>query len=88
MTAYDYDSRRRHPERAVRKEMDRIRRERADRPSYLMDYGPNWPPKPVPPVVRRPRLALWQKCVATVVGYALVWALGEVVLQVAQVAHH
>jgi hypothetical protein len=75
-------------ERAVRREMRTIVKERAGRPSHLMDYGEDWPPKPAPPVVRRPRLPLWQKCVAAVVGYALVWALGEVVLQIAQVARH
>lgn len=75
--------------RARRREMRTIVKERAERPSHLMDYGPDWPPPPPPPAARKqPKLKLWQKCVATVVGYAVVFALGEVALQITQFARH
>lgn len=70
--------------RARRREMRTIVKERAERPSHLMDYGPDWPPPPPPPAApARPKLKLWQKAVAEVVIFALIWALGEVLIQIA-----
>jgi hypothetical protein len=43
-----------------------------------MDYGPDWPPPPVRPRRRHPLL---RRCVAAVVLYAVIWALGSVLLQ-------
>ena len=44
-----------------------------------MDYGPDWPPVPKVASVRHPLL---RRCVAAVVLYALIWALGSVLLEV------
>jgi hypothetical protein len=54
------------------------RRRMADAASRLMDYGPDWPPAPEPPPY--PHLLL-RRCVAAVVLYALIWALGSALLQ-------
>lgn len=43
-----------------------------------MDYGPDWPPPPRPP---RSRHTLLRRCVAAVVVYAVIWALGSVLLE-------
>lgn len=70
--------------RARRREMRTIVKERAERPSHLMDYGPDWPPPPPPPAVRKPaRLAPWQTAIAEIVIFALIWAGGEVAIQIA-----
>lgn len=70
--------------RAVRREMRTIVKERAERPSHLMDYGEDWPPPPPPPSTRnRSPLKLWQTAIAEVVIFALIWALGEVLIQIA-----
>lgn len=64
--------------------MRTIVKQRAERPSHLMDYGEDWPPKPAPPVMpKRPPLKLWQKALAEVAIFALIWALGEVLILVA-----
>lgn len=50
-----------------------------------MDYGPHWPPVPKP---ARTHLTLWQECVAAIVTFALIWALGVNILQITQFIHH
>lgn len=70
--------------RARRREMRTIVKERAGRPSHLMDYGDDWPPPPPPPAVRKqPKLKPWQVAIAEIVIFALIWALGEVLIQIA-----
>jgi hypothetical protein len=44
-----------------------------------MDYGPDWPPVPEPSP-RAPH-ALVRRCVAAVVVYAVIWALGSTLLE-------
>jgi hypothetical protein len=44
----------------------------------FMDYGPDWPPRREPPA--HPH-ALLRRCVAVVVLYAVIWALGSVLLE-------
>ena len=46
--------------------------------SRFMDYGPDWPPAPAPPRRRHPLL---RRCVAAVVLYAVIWALGSALLE-------
>jgi hypothetical protein len=64
--------------------MRRITRERQDRPSYLMDYGPDWPPVPGAVVKEslkaRRRYRLWQKALARIVIVTVIWAAGAIVL--------
>ncbi|GLY72463.1 hypothetical protein Airi01_007300 [Actinoallomurus iriomotensis] len=55
-----------------------IRRRDADDTSRFMDYGPDWPPAPAPPRRRHPLL---RRCVAAVVLYAVIWALGSALLE-------
>jgi hypothetical protein len=43
-----------------------------------MDYGPDWPPAPTRRRIRRPLL---RRCLAVVVLYAVIWALGSVLLE-------
>jgi hypothetical protein len=43
-----------------------------------MDYGPDWPPPPKPAAYPH---ALLRRCVAVVVLYAVIWALGSVLLE-------
>lgn len=57
----------------------------SDRPSYLMDYGPDWPPtisdrETVPPRPEPP-LRLWQKLALTVAIFGFAWASGALVLR-------
>lgn len=54
------------------------RRRAADGASRLMDYGPDWPPVPQPPPYP---YALLRRCVAIVVLYSVIWALGSALLQ-------
>lgn len=54
------------------------RRRMAGEASRLMDYGPDWPPVPEPPPYPH---TLLRRCVATVVLYAMIWALGSALLQ-------
>lgn len=76
-------------DRAVRREMRTIVKERAERPSHLMDYGDDWPPPPAPPATRkRPKLKLWQKAVAEIVIFAVIWAGGAVAIQIVQITQH
>jgi hypothetical protein len=49
-----------------------------DTASPFMDYGPDWPPMPKPPRVPH---ALVRRCVAIVVVYAVIWALGSALLE-------
>jgi hypothetical protein len=44
-----------------------------------MDYGPDWPPVPAPSP-RAPH-ALVRRCVAVVIVYAVIWALGSALLE-------
>src|SRR5262245_8539145 len=44
----------------------------------LMDYGPDWPPMPPR---SRPMHPLLRRCVAIVLLYAVIWALGAVLLE-------
>jgi hypothetical protein len=55
------------------------RRRVAGTASRFVDYGPDWPPR-----ARRPRArqGLARRCVAVVVLYAVIWALGSVLLEV------
>lgn len=46
-----------------------------------MDYGPDWPPLSSP-APSSPRPALLRRCLAIVVVYAVIWALGAVLLEV------
>lgn len=46
--------------------------------SRFMDYGPDWPPVPRRRRVRHPLL---RRCLAVVVVYAVIWALGAVLLE-------
>jgi len=59
--------------------LGRLREQRVPDTSRFMDYGPDWPPAPRPAPVRHPLL---RRCVAAVVLYALIWALGSILLQV------
>ncbi|GAB2834818.1 hypothetical protein GCM10027176_43900 [Actinoallomurus bryophytorum] len=43
-----------------------------------MDYGPDWPPRRRPPEYPH---ALLRRCVAVVILYAVIWALGSVLLE-------
>jgi hypothetical protein len=52
------------------------RRRAADAVSRFLDYGPDWPPRPP-----RSRHTLLRRCVAAVVLYAVIWALGAVLLE-------
>ena len=55
------------------------RRGRGAVTSGLMDYGPDWPPMPPkPPPYPH---ALLRRCVAAVILYAVIWALGSTLLQ-------
>jgi hypothetical protein len=54
------------------------RRPAANTVSYFMDYGPDWPPPPRPPSARR---ALLRRCMAVVVLYAVIWAMGSALLE-------
>lgn len=54
------------------------RRRVADPASPFMDYGADWPPAPQP--LRAPH-ALVRRCVAIVVVYAVIWALGSALLE-------
>jgi hypothetical protein len=54
------------------------RRRVANVVSHFMDYGPDWPPPPKPPPSSR---VLLRRCVATVVLYALIWAMGATLLE-------
>ncbi|MGH3374068.1 MAG: hypothetical protein ACRDP6_04970 [Actinoallomurus sp.] len=47
--------------------------------SRLMDYGPDWPPSREPPPYPH---TLLRRCVAAVILYAVIWALGSALLQV------
>jgi hypothetical protein len=74
--------------RARRREMRTIVKERAERPSHLMTYG-DWPPPPPPPAARKqPKLKLWQRALADVAIFALIWAGGAVAILIVQAAHH
>ena len=42
-----------------------------------MDYGPDWPPAPS----SVPSRQLLRRCVAVVVAYAVIWALGSALLE-------
>jgi hypothetical protein len=85
---HDQDTRRRkrQEQRTVRREVDEALRERPARTSYLIHYGPDWPPAPnpapgAPP--RRPepaRMTLGQRCLATVVLTVVAWGAGAIVL--------
>jgi hypothetical protein len=56
-----------------------VRRRRGDGAgSRFMDYGPDWPPRRKPPTYPHPLL---RRCVAIVVLYAVIWALGSVLLE-------
>jgi hypothetical protein len=46
----------------------------------FMDYGPDWPPVPAP-AVEPPPHPLLRRCLAIVVVYAVIWALGAVLLE-------
>lgn len=54
--------------------------------SYLMDYGPDWPPR----AKRRPTAGarLLRRCVAWAVVYALIFGLGVVLLEVRALERH
>jgi hypothetical protein len=56
------------------------RRRVAGTASRFVDYGPDWPPARA----RRPRArhGLVRRCAAVVVLYAVIWALGSVLLEV------
>jgi hypothetical protein len=54
------------------------RRRVANAVSYLMDYGPDWPPPPRPATSSR---TLLRRCLTTVVLYAVIWALGATLLE-------
>ncbi|WP_345462985.1 hypothetical protein [Actinoallomurus oryzae] len=45
----------------------------------FMDYGPDWPPGPTAPRRRHPLL---RRCVAAVVLYAVIWAVGSALLEI------
>jgi hypothetical protein len=46
--------------------------------SRFMDYGPDWPPRRKPSTYPH---ALLRRCVAVVILYAVIWALGSVLLE-------
>lgn len=53
--------------------------------SYLMDYGPDWPPQPEPaePAPGFPPMPLWKRCVAYAIIPAIgLWLVGEACLYV------
>lgn len=55
-----------------------------------MDYGDDWPPPPerhVPEPRRRRRLSLGVLCLLAVAGYALIWALGSLLLEIRTETH-
>jgi hypothetical protein len=54
------------------------RRRSAGAMSRFMDYGPDWPPRRKPATYPH---ALLRRCVAVVILYAVIWALGSVLLQ-------
>lgn len=54
-------------------------RDRPSTVSYLMDYGPDWPPPPEPPKPRQP--SLWR----TLVRQCALWTLVYVVIAVGAV---
>jgi hypothetical protein len=54
------------------------RRHVANAVGHFMDYGPDWPPPPRPPSERR---ALLRRCMAVVVLYAVIWAVGSALLE-------
>ena len=56
----------------------RRRRRGADAVNRFMDYGPDWPSRRKPAAYPRPLL---RRCVAVVVVYAVIWALGSVLLE-------
>lgn len=47
-----------------------------------MDYGPDWPPAPSSPGSAPRRHLLMRQCLAIVIVYAVIWALGSVLLEV------
>jgi hypothetical protein len=53
-------------------------RQVANTAGHFMDYGPDWPPPPRPPSARR---ALLRRCMAVVVLYAVIWAVGSALLE-------
>lgn len=72
----------RHPDPAVRREMRQIERDRKTRPSHLMDYGPDWPPKPKPapqPVAWR---ALGRNCLNAVILFTAIWLIAAYAVHV------
>ena len=71
----------RHPDPAVREEMQRIAEERAARTSYLMDYGPDWPPAPEKARPKPTSMKLWHKCVAAIGTYGVLYVTAALVLQ-------
>jgi hypothetical protein len=56
---------------------------------YFMNYGPDWPPAPEPTEPpRRRRLRLWQRCAIAVGAYAVIAAVGLIVLHYLQQPIH
>jgi hypothetical protein len=54
------------------------RRRSADAVGRFMDYGPDWPSRRKPATYPH---ALLRRCVAVVTLYAVIWALGSVLLE-------
>lgn len=50
--------------------------------SYLMDYGPDWPPAPEPAPADGKPLTLGEKCLIAVIAYALIWAASALLILV------
>lgn len=46
--------------------------------SRFMDYGPDWPPAPVPVEAEHEPMTLAQRCGAWTIAVALLWALGAI----------
>lgn len=46
--------------------------------SRFMDYGPDWPPVPKRRRIRHP---LVRRCLAVIMLYAVIWALGSILLE-------
>ena len=83
MTASGY----RHPEAAVRDEMNRILAERENRPPRYMDYG-DWPPAPKPE--DGPQLVDWalvgRRAINLIIIHCLIAAAGLIAITVRDAA--
>lgn len=52
----------------------------SERPSYLIHYGPDWPPPPERDEYVYEPMTLPQRCLATVIMWAVCWAAAALLL--------